>query len=174
MIRRPPRSTLFPYTTLFRSRRDVVELNAAQSEAAGVYQQRTQRRARKPGFKSRIPSCTPAWACGGAWCAIRIREFDRVSGVGWLKLEIELEGIVLPDVRREAPVLKAIVEESKSGARDKFWGDLVGHAQTRRKIRSLRFPESLAVTVGNVERDTVLGEQVEEAGRQVTGVLSLG
>src|SRR5256885_12205913 len=25
MIRRPPRSTLFPYTTLFRSHRDVVE-----------------------------------------------------------------------------------------------------------------------------------------------------
>src|SRR2546430_13112043 len=25
MIRRPPRSTLFPYTTLFRSRRDVVQ-----------------------------------------------------------------------------------------------------------------------------------------------------
>src|SRR5260370_3850191 len=26
MIRRPPRSTLFPYTTLFRSKRDVTEL----------------------------------------------------------------------------------------------------------------------------------------------------
>src|SRR2546429_7130597 len=25
MIRRPPRSTLFPYTTLFRSRREIVE-----------------------------------------------------------------------------------------------------------------------------------------------------
>src|SRR3712207_7137623 len=32
MIRRPPRSTLFPYTTLFRSRRgrDEVDLHAAQ------------------------------------------------------------------------------------------------------------------------------------------------
>src|SRR2546422_6967697 len=28
MIRRPPRSTLFPYTTLFRSPSDVVSLNA--------------------------------------------------------------------------------------------------------------------------------------------------
>src|SRR2546426_6068275 len=28
MIRRPPRSTLFPYTTLFRSRRDGVEVPA--------------------------------------------------------------------------------------------------------------------------------------------------
>src|SRR5256885_6425946 len=27
MIRRPPRSTLFPYTTLFRSQFDTVELN---------------------------------------------------------------------------------------------------------------------------------------------------
>src|SRR3712207_7775383 len=31
MIRRPPRSTLFPYTTLFRSDRTVVHLDAAHS-----------------------------------------------------------------------------------------------------------------------------------------------
>src|SRR2546426_9686474 len=30
MIRRPPRSTLFPYTTLFRSRRDLVRGDARQ------------------------------------------------------------------------------------------------------------------------------------------------
>src|SRR3712207_8834445 len=29
MIRRPPRSTLFPYTTLFRSRRDSIAARAA-------------------------------------------------------------------------------------------------------------------------------------------------
>src|SRR5256885_1047510 len=29
MIRRPPRSTLFPYTTLFRSRADIVDRNGA-------------------------------------------------------------------------------------------------------------------------------------------------
>src|SRR2546429_3754080 len=34
MIRRPPRSTLFPYTTLFRSRR-VVSLRCRRSEAIG-------------------------------------------------------------------------------------------------------------------------------------------
>src|SRR2546425_9411608 len=33
MIRRPPRSTLFPYTTLFRSRRP--EAPGAEGEAAG-------------------------------------------------------------------------------------------------------------------------------------------
>src|SRR3712207_7224742 len=35
MIRRPPRSTLFPYTTLFRSRRPVSE-RVALCEAAGL------------------------------------------------------------------------------------------------------------------------------------------
>src|SRR5258708_12440865 len=34
MIRRPPRSTLFPYTTLFRSRRAVVRAAATPSLAA--------------------------------------------------------------------------------------------------------------------------------------------
>src|SRR5687768_17721172 len=34
MIRRPPRSTLFPYTTLFRS--DRAELDARELEAAGA------------------------------------------------------------------------------------------------------------------------------------------
>src|SRR3712207_8982591 len=33
MIRRPPRSTLFPYTTLFRSRREVEKLGVAGHEA---------------------------------------------------------------------------------------------------------------------------------------------
>src|SRR2546425_11139189 len=36
MIRRPPRSTLFPYTTLFRSRLDVLVLNAGISKAARI------------------------------------------------------------------------------------------------------------------------------------------
>src|SRR5690348_18211156 len=37
MIRRPPRSTLFPYTTLFRSREDVAELGrpVAQRDLLG-------------------------------------------------------------------------------------------------------------------------------------------
>src|SRR3712207_7347051 len=33
MIRRPPRSTLFPYTTLFRSPADAAALHAAPSDA---------------------------------------------------------------------------------------------------------------------------------------------
>src|SRR2546426_1822775 len=34
MIRRPPRSTLFPYTTLFRSRRDLTRIEAAAAMEA--------------------------------------------------------------------------------------------------------------------------------------------
>src|SRR3712207_9570417 len=34
MIRRPPRSTLFPYTTLFRSGRGVAEVEAVEAAAA--------------------------------------------------------------------------------------------------------------------------------------------
>src|SRR5687768_17776347 len=35
MIRRPPRSTLFPYTTLFRSNSGAVRADAAVAEAGG-------------------------------------------------------------------------------------------------------------------------------------------
>src|SRR5204863_8490871 len=41
MIRRPPRSTLFPYTTLFRSVADA----RRRSQAAGAHRRRCQRRA---------------------------------------------------------------------------------------------------------------------------------
>src|SRR3712207_7198929 len=49
MIRRPPRSTLFPYTTLFRSHRErplgAVDLDAGEGRSPGVeaHQQRGQR-----------------------------------------------------------------------------------------------------------------------------------
>src|SRR5260370_32866912 len=38
MIRRPPRSTLFPYTTLFRSRRDIRDREAVSSDKLVVGQ----------------------------------------------------------------------------------------------------------------------------------------
>src|SRR2546422_8554650 len=39
MIRRPPRSTLFPYTTLFRSRRRIMEINRHQAPVAVSFRQ---------------------------------------------------------------------------------------------------------------------------------------
>src|SRR5215204_7419055 len=49
MIRRPPRSTLFPYTTLFRSRRDAQRRGdrPPDAEAAGVRRLRRRGRDRK-------------------------------------------------------------------------------------------------------------------------------
>src|SRR2546429_5706940 len=43
MIRRPPRSTLFPYTTLFRSRLQGVRLERDQSSVAGRHVDRSVR-----------------------------------------------------------------------------------------------------------------------------------
>src|SRR2546430_12844221 len=56
MIRRPPRSTLFPYTTLFRSRDD----SALQRQRKGVRGRVTARR--RPAFPEAC-RCAPA-ACG--------------------------------------------------------------------------------------------------------------
>src|SRR3989441_5351500 len=36
MIRRPPRSTLFPYTTLFRSRKNILDAAGAEGGVGGV------------------------------------------------------------------------------------------------------------------------------------------
>src|SRR5687768_18615707 len=47
MIRRPPRSTLFPYTTLFRSRAG--GLGQAAPEARGAVPVRGRQRRRAPG-----------------------------------------------------------------------------------------------------------------------------
>src|SRR3989442_9163633 len=40
MIRRPPRSTLFPYTTLFRSRRLGIAVLECEQQQLGVYPRR--------------------------------------------------------------------------------------------------------------------------------------
>src|SRR5258705_4705989 len=55
MIRRPPRSTLFPYTTLFRSRR-----GSAASSSTG-----TPGRSRAPSSPARASSHSGAGSCGG-------------------------------------------------------------------------------------------------------------
>jgi len=54
MIRRPPRSTLFPYTTLFRSRGAVVDVamrrvNRRQYRRPGVFRSRTLSRVHRRG-----------------------------------------------------------------------------------------------------------------------------
>src|SRR2546426_9086308 len=53
MIRRPPRSTLFPYTTLFRSQL-VVSLRAADTPRAAPLRQVLQRSFRRVGGRVRL------------------------------------------------------------------------------------------------------------------------
>src|SRR3712207_7365787 len=54
MIRRPPRSTLFPYTTLFRSLRDVDHALAARApRALRGHRPRRDRERRAPGCRRR-------------------------------------------------------------------------------------------------------------------------
>src|SRR5256886_16721216 len=84
MIRRPPRSTLFPYTTLFRSRRATLDQGPAlrrhcrEAVAAGVAMQRVQRERR---FAAPDPFVarqqTGAHACGGA---LALREGELAPG----------------------------------------------------------------------------------------------
>src|SRR5207237_2103029 len=52
MRRRPPRSTLFPYTTLFRSGRSLNELNRGQSglETYGLFSNLTDRKSGSAGM----------------------------------------------------------------------------------------------------------------------------
>src|SRR2546425_1700574 len=53
MIRRPPRSTLFPYTTLFRSHREVAQLEGER--APGDAMRRELARDDRPGNGERRP-----------------------------------------------------------------------------------------------------------------------
>src|SRR5438270_1455947 len=67
MIRRPPRSTLFPYTTLFRSRKDIRVGDTVVVEKAGEiipYVVRSEAAARTGGEKAfKFPKQCPD--CGG-------------------------------------------------------------------------------------------------------------
>src|SRR2546430_12892451 len=57
MIRRPPRSTLFPYTTLFRSTGNIaVKSTANLTDAAGGSAGDTPAAAREKAFARRLPS----------------------------------------------------------------------------------------------------------------------
>src|SRR3712207_9361491 len=62
MIRRPPRSTLFPYTTLFRSRRDFLSASALAAGAA-LAGRATAAPAAFP--KGKAEHCIFVWLGGG-------------------------------------------------------------------------------------------------------------
>src|SRR3712207_7707122 len=68
MIRRPPRSTLFPYTTLFRSICDLVRVDLKTGDV-GVIAKGSPRRV----------VYRPRWAPDGTWIAASVQEEDRKS-----------------------------------------------------------------------------------------------
>src|SRR3712207_9302080 len=78
MIRRPPRSTLFPYTTLFRSRVRGVGLHAPLEATGGLLH---------VGNSGTLMRLLPGWLAGqpgGVWTldgdeSIRRRPVDRVA-----------------------------------------------------------------------------------------------
>src|SRR3712207_7387220 len=57
MIRRPPRSTLFPYTTLFRSRRSTPIANARSNKRPSS-SSKTNRAARSPRSTAAAAKCS--------------------------------------------------------------------------------------------------------------------
>ena len=90
MIRRPPRSTLFPYTTLFRSKRDwssdvcSSDLSPRESQETHKRAQETPKRAQESPMKkrrwnSRVGAVTISeiseghqlWVCSGLFCDIK-------------------------------------------------------------------------------------------------------
>src|SRR2546426_149908 len=81
MIRRPPRSTLFPYTTLFRSR-DVLLVGAASDRTHPAMRRVTRRTGEEPVTEI---AGIAGGALGGARCtdnfARRARRNTRVPGV---------------------------------------------------------------------------------------------
>src|ERR1044072_8025307 len=61
MIRRPPRSTLFPYTTLFRSRLEAAEWFAVSPSSAIKWMQRGQETGSKIGRGQTRKPTTPKY-----------------------------------------------------------------------------------------------------------------
>src|SRR3712207_7010215 len=71
MIRRPPRSTLFPYTTLFRS---PVRTRAASRPATLASRRRRRKRFRARARAAGVPEAVPASSCGASECGFRSEE----------------------------------------------------------------------------------------------------
>src|SRR5467141_1575032 len=63
MIRRPPRSTLFPYTTLFRSRADPAPVELGGRHHLQLRDQSLGRQG--PGARGGVPRAQARWAPGG-------------------------------------------------------------------------------------------------------------
>src|SRR3712207_9074907 len=113
MIRRPPRSTLFPYTTLFRSDYSVLEAGLALTPGpvvAAAVARPASRVAARLGYRPVLVLGAVIWA--GALVAIRARVGSEPAFVGeWLPAMVAL-GI---GAGLTFPLLSARSEERRVG-----------------------------------------------------------
>src|SRR5256885_13344523 len=122
MIRRPPRSTLFPYTTLFRSQ-DVVLTSGVEHEAGAA------------------PSDRGANGAAGVERAGHVDVHFETEGVAQQEAEpaaaaglpLEAEGRVVPGVGAEPADLQLVaVSPARSRRRCSAGGDGLGHLRDLR------------------------------------------
>src|SRR3712207_6965377 len=97
MIRRPPRSTLFPYTTLFRSGRDLRASRRVRQRVAQV----VQVRALAVGEVDLHVAC--------------LRDVERVHVLGRRGLELRSEEHTSELQSRQYLVCRLLLEKKKSG-----------------------------------------------------------
>src|SRR5438477_11704938 len=111
MIRRPPRSTLFPYTTLFRSRTSLPR----------------PPRAAAPGSRRRLP---PGIARGRAWPQGRRSRASHHH-------QSMAERKAAEEVREQAPAAEPDARANSGGVNILFVGDVVGGIGKRTLLDSL-------------------------------------
>ena len=117
---------------------DVFELDPAQSQTVCVNQKWVERCT----GESSLQCCIPNRTCG------RASVID--VGINIVRREerkVELEGIILAQVRRKTSVLEAVVEKSKTTPSYELRGHLVSETNPRRKIRFLRSAQTLAILI---------------------------
>src|SRR3989454_6654288 len=121
MIRRPPRSTLFPYTTLFRSRRDSSRGNCEGGDGGVVRSARSRGRGvRAGGFRSR------AQRKGSATGVRRDEDLGKTDGLHPLsKLSAE-DAVAIAD---EKPGRRVVGEGLDNLLRRPSRGRGVGHVE---------------------------------------------
>src|SRR2546422_7385952 len=83
MIRRPPRSTLFPYTTLFRS---VYECSATNPLVQAFRQSKLYAAATQPDRKSTRLNSSHGYISYAVFCLKKKNKMKSISGIGQLQL----------------------------------------------------------------------------------------
>src|SRR5262245_52133032 len=107
----------------------IIKLDATQSQAFRIYCEWTNRCAGEAGLEN----SSAAWTRSGT-----TSEGDWRVVITSLEIKVELERIILSEIRRESAVLETIVEKPKSGSCHKLGSNLICKANSWSKIGLLR------------------------------------